>query len=119
DGPGLNHAHTIANTAGILLIMGFKLRHAPEHLVINGMHDLTLDRHDDRFIHLVADDAPDPLSPLDFAFSHTALPFAARMPSSAPALPHAAPFSLARSSALSFESAWDFPTGRFPAETAD
>jgi hypothetical protein len=34
------------------------------------MYDLTLDRNDHGLIHLVANDAPHPLSPLDYAFSH-------------------------------------------------
>src|SRR5512134_182277 len=75
DGPGLDHAHTVSDIAGVLLVMGLQLCHAAEHLVVDGMHDLTLDRHDDGLIHLVANNAPNPLSPLDCALRHALQPF--------------------------------------------
>jgi hypothetical protein len=75
DRPSFDHTHTISDAAGILLVMGLELRHAPEHLMIDGVHDLTLNRHDDRLIHLVVYHPPDPFSPLDYTLSHALQPF--------------------------------------------
>src|SRR5689334_6008541 len=84
NGPGFDHTHTIPDATGILLVMGLELRHPPQDFMINGVHDLTLDRHHDGFVHLVADDPSDPFPPFDFTLSHALSPFAARTPSSAP-----------------------------------
>jgi hypothetical protein len=75
DRSGLDHPDAVSDIARVLLVMGLEFRQTPEHLVINGMHDLTLDRHNDGLGHLVANDAPHPFSPLDSSFRHALQPF--------------------------------------------
>src|SRR3954451_22702029 len=54
--PGLHEEDTVADAAGVLLVVGLELVGTPERLLVARVLDAVLDGHDDRLVHLVADD---------------------------------------------------------------
>src|SRR4051812_17830348 len=54
--PGLHQEDTVADAAGVLLVVGLELVGTPERLLVARVLDAVLDGHDDRLVHLVADD---------------------------------------------------------------
>jgi hypothetical protein len=63
DRPRLDHAHPVADLAGIVLIVGLEFRHPSKHLPIERVNNRTLNLDDHSLIHLIADHTPNPFTP--------------------------------------------------------
>src|SRR5690348_7160393 len=54
--PGLHQEDAVADTAGVLLVVGLVLGRTADDLAVQGVLDAVLDGDDDGLVHLVADD---------------------------------------------------------------
>jgi hypothetical protein len=64
--PRLDHAHTVANLAGVILIVSLEFRHPTKHLPIERVNNRTLNFDDHGLVHLIADHTPNPFTPLAY-----------------------------------------------------
>ena len=65
--------HSIPDLTYILLIVRLELGDPTKDFFVNWVDDRSLNGHDNRFIHLVADDVAVPLTSMLLAFLHTPL----------------------------------------------
>jgi hypothetical protein len=80
DGTGLDQLYAVSHLAYIGFVMGLELGHPPKDLLVDGVNDRSLNRHNDGFVHLVADDASKPFSSPCVPFSHASpLPLSVRL----------------------------------------
>jgi hypothetical protein len=66
DWPRLDHAHTVADSTRIVLIVSLEFRDPPKHLPIERVNHRTLNLDDYGLIHLIADHTPNPFTPFIF-----------------------------------------------------
>jgi hypothetical protein len=63
DRSRLDHAHTVTDHAGVILIVGFEFRNPSKHLPIERVNNRTLNLDDHGLIHLIADHTSNPFTP--------------------------------------------------------
>jgi hypothetical protein len=63
DRSRFDHAHTVADLAGVILVMGLEFGDPSKHFPIEWVNNRTLDFDNHGLIHLIADHTSDPLAP--------------------------------------------------------
>jgi hypothetical protein len=64
DRSGLDHAHTVTDFAGVILIVRLEFCHPSKHFPIERVNHRTLDFDDHGLVHLIADHTPNPFTAL-------------------------------------------------------